>query len=440
MVLNTQADTTFAREIEDRDERVTAVYDTLTAHAREDQNLIRGLLNATGAAFTPFYLVNGLEVRTFNPLLRWQLSTRPEISHILRSPQARQPRTVAFLSGTTLLPLSSSPAPTQLPWGLRELEVETVWRDLGIRGEGVVVGIADSGSSWQHPALADNYRGADGDHHYNWYDPVLKTTEPVDDDGGHGTHTTGTSVGGNGIGVAPGAEWIACRNLPLNLGNPADYLTCMEFLFAPFPLEGDPFVDGDPTLGAHVTNNSWGCPFQEGCDGETLGLGTLQLRNAGQMMVVSAGNDGPSCDTVGIPANNDDVFSVGALGPDGTIASFSSRGPALDYDDDVLIKPDIVAPGVDVISSVPAGYRASSGTSMAGPHVAGVVALLWSANPDLIGDIDATEQILLDTAVVADLDFLSPCGPMSDGEVNNTYGVGVVNALAAVEAALNYDK
>jgi len=443
VTLNDQVDTSFALEIEDRDERVAAVYDNLTDHATRSQNRIRRIIEVGGGQYTPFYLINGLEVRTYNPLLRLQLTNNSEVSHVLRAPQARIYRfQQADLDGFLVTPVDP---PADVTWGLRELDVPQVWRDLGIEGDGIVVGVADSGTDWEHEALSENYRGREGNHDYNWFDPMLGEEAPLDSNG-HGTHTAGTSVGRKGIGIAPDAEWIACRNLPFNLGNPSDYLACMEFLFAPFPIGGDSFADGDATLGAHVTNNSWGCPFQEGCDGETLGLATLQLRNAGQMMVVSAGNSGPACHTIGIPANNDDVFSVGALTPAGTIASFSSRGPAIDYDDDVIIKPDIIAPGVDIISALPGGgYVSNQGTSMAGPHVAGVVALLWSANPDLIGDIDATEEIIRATAVPTEIPLngdTSPCGPSSQNDVaaNNTFGFGVVNALAAVEMALSYEK
>ena len=155
------------------------------------------------------------------------------------------------------------------------------------------------------------------------------------------------------------------------------------------------------------------------------------------MMVISNGNSGPGCDTTGVPATNDDGFSVGALRESGEkIAVFSSRGPAVDYDGDVIIKPDIIAPGVNVISSVPDGrYAASQGTSMAGPHVAGVVALLWSAAPELIGDLDRTEQILIDTA--RQIQTTERClDSNTSDELNTDTGHGIVDAYAAVKSVL----
>ena len=94
------------------------------------------------------------------------------------------------------------------------------------------------------PELANSYRGRNGDHNFNWYDPWYGAQQPQDING-HGTHTLG-SVLGNSTGVAPDAQWIACANLARNLGNPAYYLDCMQFMLAPFPLGGSPFSDGDP--------------------------------------------------------------------------------------------------------------------------------------------------------------------------------------------------
>jgi subtilisin family serine protease len=225
----------------------------------------------------------------------------------------------------------------------------------------------------------------------------------------------------------------------------------MEFLLAPYPLGGDPFADGDVSRAAHVTNNSWGCPRIEGCFPETLRRGVEALRAAGIMVVVSAGNEGPACGTAtSPPANYDAAFSVGATTNAGNVVGFSSRGPV-----DGLMKPDIAAPGELVRSSVPGGgYAYAGGTSMAGPHVAGTVALIWSADGDLIGDIDATEALLcatavskpvdractLDSAAQGPLASLIPtpacaCGGVT-GVPNNVYGCGLVDAGAAVRRAL----
>jgi subtilisin family serine protease len=117
----------------------------------------------------------------------------------------------------------------------------------------------------------------------------------------------------------------------------------------------------------------------------------------------------------------------------GDVAAFSSRGPVT-ADGSDRIKPDIAAPGVNIFSSLPDGnYGESSGTSMAGPHVAGVVALLWSADPSLIGDIDRTEQIIVDTAQPYVGETL---GCFTEGTPNAAYGYGIVDAYAAVKEVL----
>jgi subtilisin family serine protease len=219
----------------------------------------------------------------------------------------------------------------------------------------------------------------------------------------------------------------------------------MEFLLAPFPHGGDPLRDGVPARGAHVVNNSWGCPDEEGCLPDTLRVALDNLRTAGQMMVVSAGNDGPACSTVQhAPAIYEAGFTVGAINHSDEAAGFSSRGPVT-VDDSQRAKPDIVAPGVDIRSSVPGGYASVPGTSMAGPHVAGAVALLWSIAPDLIGDIDRTEAILAETAQSLAVDKVCATGDPEMGTVcacgedlpeevpNQVYGWGQVDVWAVAQ-------
>jgi subtilisin family serine protease len=212
----------------------------------------------------------------------------------------------------------------------------------------------------------------------------------------------------------------------------------MQFMLAPYPLSGDPFKDGDPVKGAHVMNNSWGCPSLEGCQPDSLLPAARALRAAGVFVVASAGNDGSRCESVDYPiAIYGEVFSVGAVDSWGKLAEFSSRGPVV-VDGSNRVKPDIVAPGVEVLSSFPGDtYAFLDGTSMAGPHVVGVVALMWSANPNLIGDIDATEDILRKTAKPYQYPIEGD-GLCANGEEtpNNAVGYGLVDAYAAVKHAL----
>ena len=426
VILRDQADFSQARSIANRDERLRYMYTTLTRHADTTQAGLRAMLDLSRVEYRPYYLVNAIEVNG-GPFLRAYLSSRPEVDRILDSQHLRPlPAPVPVSSGDTS-------APSEPPWNITSIGADRVWKELGITGEGIVVGQSDSGVQGDHPALRDSYRGRDGQNDYNWLDPWNHTRTPSDI-GGHGTHTLGSIVGQGGIGVAPGAEWFGCVNLARNLGNPAEYLNCLQFMLAPYPQGGNSFKDGDPTRAAHVINNSWGCPPIEGCDTNALAPAVSALRAAGIFVVASAGNEGPRCGSVSDPiAIYDAAFSVGALDRFGSLAPFSSRGPVT-VDGSQRVKPDIVAPGVDVLSSMPKNtFAPNSGTSMAGPHVVGVVALMWSAQPKLIGNIDRTEQILIETARPY-TGTLDQCA--GRGRPDNDVGYGLVDAYAAVKAAL----
>lgn len=418
IILRDQANVSAATTIPNRADRVAFVYHALTAHAVQSQAEVRQLLAALGVPYTPYYLVNALEIPG-NPVLQVVFSLHPAVDRVLAHPHIRP---LPELPPVSRGEASAPPAPE---WNITHIGADRVWRELGVTGAGIVIGQSDSGVDGAHPALRAGFRG-------QWFDPWFGSTTPTDW-GGHGTHTLGSIVGRNGLGVAPDAQWFGCVNLGRNLGNPALYLDCMQFMLAPFPPGGDPFTAGDPALAAHVLNNSWGCPPElEGCDAAVFLPAVQALRAAGLFVVVSAGNDGPACSSANTPpALYDEVFSVGALDRFGAVADFSSRGP-ITADGSGRPKPDVLAPGVDVLSAYPQNsYSRASGTSMAGPHVAGVVALMWSANPRLIGDIDRTEAILRATATPY-------AGPLADdcGNPLNVVGVGVVNAFAAVQAAL----
>jgi hypothetical protein len=161
-------------------------------------------------------------------------------------------------------------------------------------------------------------------------------------------------------------------------------------------------------------------------------------RAAGIMMVVAAGNSGSACSTVSDPPSFYAAsYTVGAISAStGIIASFSSRGPAT-ADGSNRLKPEITAPGVSVRSATNSGiasYGSSSGTSMATPHVAGAIALLWSARPALRGQIQQTIDLLNEAAVDVSSNSCS-----SNGVPNNLYGWGRLDIKAAVDAfACNY--
>ncbi len=427
VIMKDQADISDLENIQDRDERLTEAYTRLTDHANRTQADLRQTLDSFGVEYTPYYLQNAMEVQG-GTLVRLFLMTRPEVDRVIPSPRLRAAPRDSASPG-----FESAPSAGYVGWNIQLIGADRVWEEFGVRGEGIVVGQSDSGVDKNHPAIAEQYRGYSGSNDYNWFDPWDGTDSP-NDEGGHGTHTMGSILGSGGIGVAPKAQWIGCVNLDRNLANPALYLDCMQFMLAPFPIGGDPFKDGDPTQAAHVMNNSWGCPALEGCDPNALVVAADNLRHAGIFVVVSAGNDGPECETVASPlALYDSVFSVGAVDQFGNIADFSSRGPVT-VDGSGRVKPDIVAPGVDVFSSLPDGtYGTNSGTSMAGPHIVGVVALIWSAQPELIGDIDATEQLIITTAQPY---TGTAFGCFSGDRPSNAYGFGVVDVYEAVKQAL----
>ena len=429
VILKDQADLSAASSMTDLGARRTFVFATLTRHADSTQAALRSALDGYGVHYKPYYLVNALEVDG-GAVVRLYLLRRPEVDRVIPSPRLRPlPEAASPFTGNFTSVRSNT------GWNIDMIGADRVWSDFGVTGEGVVIGQSDTGADGSHPALHDSFRGAATGGDYNWYDPWNGSTLPTDA-GGHGTHTLGIILGRDGIGVAPGATWIGCVNLARNLGNPPLYLDCMQFMLAPFPHGGDPFKDGDPAQAADVLNNSWGCPPIEGCDAESLRPAADALRAAGIFVAVSTGNDGPACGTVTNPiALYDSVFSVGAVDSLGNVANFSSRGP-VSVDGSNRTKPDIVAPGVDVFSSFPGGtYAAVSGTSMAGPHVAGVVALLWSADPALAGDIDRTEQILIDSARPY-RGQRPPDECFSNSLPDDAFGYGIVDAYAAVKMAL----
>jgi len=317
-----------------------------------------------------------------------------------------------------------------------------VW-GTGNRGKGFVVANADTGVAWQHPALVRQYRGSGTtvNHNFNWWDAIhdggnnrcgLDSQVPCDDNG-HGTHTTGTAVGfdhnGYYCGVAPEAQWIACRNMNAGFGTPQRYIECLEWFIAPTDLNG---ANRDPKLAPHVIGNSYGCPANEGCNAASLLQAVKNVRNAGIFMSVSAGNAGPGCSSVNDPpAIYGEVFSVGATGQrTNSIASYSSRGPVkLDGSD--RLKPQIVAPGSGVRSAYPpTGYATLSGTSMASPAVTGAIPLVWAAKPSLVRQIQGTEQLLQSTATP----LSSPtaqCGIPPNTVPNQIYGHGMINVEKA---------
>lgn len=440
------ADLAPAARLGAKETRGAFVYRALVERANETQANVLALLKAEGATFQRFHVVSAILVEHASPALVKKLAAQPEVARV--SPNH------------ALRPIELAPVAPKDEAGeeivgdnITSTGADRVWTELGATGEGIVVAGQDTGYKWDHPALKRQYRGWDGaaaDHRYSWHDAIhgagsnpcgFDLAAPCDDQG-HGTHTIGTIVGDDGgenkIGMAPGARWIGCRNMNRGSGKPSTYLECFEWFLAPYPQGGNPQTDGKPEMAPHVINNSWGCDGSEGCRGQEFVQVLKNLEAAGVMVVVSAGNSGSSCGTIDMqPATvSDHTLSVGAHNHrTNKIATFSSRGPS---SLDGKVGPDVSAPGVSIRSSVKSGgYEGGSwsGTSMAGPHVAGEVALLWSAVPALKGKLAETTEIITRTAKPTT--STQTCGGVpGTATPNNTFGWGTIDAYAAVVRGL----
>lgn len=443
-----QADVSEAYSISDHNERGWFVYRRLVDNAQRTQKNIVEDLEARGVSFRSFWAANMI-VADLDRYQAVEIAGRSDVARVDSNRPARwiEPPEIARTVDT---PFRAN-SPEAIEWGVNNVNAPSVWAQ-GFTGNGIVVGGLDTGIRWTHAALRSKYRGWNGssaDHNYNWFDSVhtgggvcgANTSAPCDDNG-HGTHTVGTMVGddgsGNQIGVAPGAKWIGCRNMNVGNGTPASYTECFQFMIAPTDLAG---LNPNPTLRPHILNNSWGCPASEGCttraELETIVNNT---QAAGIFVQASAGNSGSSgCSSVSEAlAIYDASFSAGAIDVNNNLAGFSSRGPSTYYNPNIL-KPNISAPGSSVRSSTRSSdtaFSISSGTSMASPHVAGVIALLWSARPQLVRNIAATKALLQTTANPAVTVAAQTCGGIPSTQIpNNSFGYGRVDALAAFNAS-----
>ena len=447
VVLKDRADLSKAAAIADRTERRRFVYETLRAHADAAQGPLRVRLDRAGVVHRPHFLIDMIEV-VGDAALANELSRRAEVKTIAAdrpSPLSRAKPPVREIAPRLLITDVIEP-------NVAKVRAPDVW-NLGFEGQGVVVGVADTGFQWDHPALIGRYRGSAASHDYAWHDAIHDAAAgnpcgsdspmPCDDDG-HGTGTAGLAVGdagpGNRIGIAPGATLIGCRNMDRGTGTPARYTECFEWMLAPTNSAGE---SPRPDLGADVINDSWSCPPSEGCtDPDVLESVVDNVRAAGIAVVFAAGNEGseldgvPECFTVDEPpAIYASVISVGATWIDDAIASFSSVGPVA-LDGSNRLKPDLVAPGVSLRTAAPSNSYAESftGTSGAAPEVSGAIALLWSAAPELLGDVDRTQRALELGATPLRLPQPLFCAGYSGATVPNpVFGWGRLDVKAALD-------
>lgn len=392
------------------------------------QSSLKNYLNSEKAkgnvdTYHSYYIVNGMAVTATEDVMN-EIAAMPEVESL-------KPNGKVQLVDSIKTNAKSIQATNNIEWNLDKIGVPAVW-NLGLDGTGIVVANIDTGVQWDHPALKTKYRGYNPqdpnnpNNECNWYDATSTHSLVPVTYHAHGTHTMGTMVGSetngtNKIGVAPGAKWIAVAALTADGGSDTDLIDAGEWILAPKDHNGTPHPEKAP----NVVNNSWG--GGPGVD-DWYKQVVANWKAAGIFPEFSAGNvtrtnpGGPG--SVANPANYPDSFSTGATDINNNLGDFSLRGPS-PYGG--ILKPEISAPGVNIRSSVPGNaYEGGwDGTSMAGPHTCGLVALLLQANRNLT--VTQLEDVIKNTAT-----------PRTDSEYpttpNNGYGYGVINALNAVSS------
>jgi serine protease AprX len=375
--------------------RRRALLRALRATTDNTQGKVRGLLNARLAqgsvkSFTPLWVFNGFSVTATSDVIN-ELAQQADVLSI--SPD-----------NLVIVPALGPAEPN-----LGVVNAPAMW-DQGYLGQGIVVANMDSGVDVNHPDLAGRWRGGSN----SWFDPYGQHPTLPTDSNGHGTQTMGVMVGGDAagttIGVAPAAQWIAVKILDDSGGSTATAIHLgFQWLLDP---DNNPATDDSPD----VVSNSWtyanpGCYLDFEPDLQAL-------RAAAILPLFAAGNGGPFSNTSFSPANNPSAFAVGAINNNSQIYGYSSRGPTT-CGGSTGPFPEMVAPGMNIrTTDLLGGYSLVSGTSLATPHVAGGLALLLSAHPNL--SADDQQNALISSAV-----DLGAAGP------DNVYGFGRLNILAA---------
>jgi subtilisin family serine protease len=398
VIFKERAEVAALARLADRAARSRAVIGALQATAARSQAGVQGYLRGRGLRFLPFWIENAVYVPAGTLELARALAERPEVLALVPEQVHQVPP----------LAVAGELAAQSLEWNIAKIRADQVWAST--TGAGLLVANIDTGVRRTHEALAARFSG-------KFFDPTGACGGTVCDNNGHGTHTMGTIAGSGGIGVAPGASWMACKGCVNSSCYDSHLIACAQYIADP---DGRPETADFPD----AVNNSWG-----GGHSQWFRSYVESWRALGIFPAFAAGNSGPACGSASSPGEYAVSFAAGATDASDVIAGFSGRGPS---SLDGVIKPDAAAPGVNVRSSYNSSdtsYATASGTSMASPHIAGTVALIWAAQPSLRGNVAATEQLLRQTAMK--LATTENCGGTAGQIPNNTYGAGRIDALAA---------
>lgn len=311
--------------------------------------------------------------------------------------------------------------------GANELWKLTDENEIAVTGVGVTIGIIDTGVDYTHEdlggCLGEECKVIGG------YDFINNDNDPMDDHG-HGTHVAATAAG-NGIlkGVAPDAKIVAYK--VLDAGGRGSW----DGIIAAIERSVDPDQDGNFDDHLDIISLSLG---SRGNPDDPVSLAIDNAVDAGVVAVVAAGNSGPSPETIGSPGTARKAITVGAVDKCDNIAGFSSRG-SVSWEGGILLKPDLVAPGVAICAAQFDGWLsgrrckddrhiAIDGTSMATPHVSGAAALLLQAHTEWTPDM--VKSALMATSL--DLGFKLMDQGAGRMDIPDAYNTGIVTYPSSI--------